>query len=624
METVPNSDAYVMVGTYGVSSGFSGIHFIYFDPSAGGIVTSKVFYISNRDMRPVDIAVVDATHFFITALIRDNLTSNGKDRIKILEVDDKGNILMDEIVESAVTTSTGYRNMYPLHSIYFSDQLYICGYIGLDYYAYSAVPYFGNQNSKLAFVLSFDPNTLSVLCNTWDYTISPIQPVRTDYDIAMRMVPIDNDNIYVTGSCNTAIAGFSGDEFPSATLSLFIDKTSLQTTAMTGFSGRPFVDQYHIGAENGSGEFGVGILPDPGGSGGFFVVGNDFTSDAHGTPSNGFAPFPEFYWLTYLDPNNGYFPPTGAISNRIGSAWDYAWLLQSLPGQDIDRFVLAGMISNTPLNSCYQVRPPSFDNYNPFLTEITPGWTGSNVSLSTHWWEFYESRLGTGVIGVNANNYRDLGGGISNIAWNPTFATRQTDFNITSDIMMSAPIFNPNNSVLNFKLVRTDKDGIVNNCDFNSTACEPLYQDLYAIDALNTNASSHTVTENAAYFSVNIYDDGTSEFKYDPDADYECDNSFYKQATSAAISEHKNRTSITPNPASDFIQIILSEETTGNVSVNLTNLVGQKIARLYNGAAEKISAQKLSIPNSIDKGLYFVTITDGNGKLISQTKLLVR
>jgi len=123
---------------------------------------------------------------------------------------------------------------------------------------------------------------------------------------------------------------------------------------------------------------------------------------------------------------------------------------------------------------------------------------------------------------------------------------------------------------------------------------------------------------------VNIHDDGTSEFKYDPDADYECDNSFYKQATSAAISEHKNRISITPNPASDFIQIILSEETTGNVSVNLTNLVGQKIARLYNGAAEKISAQKISIPNSIDKGLYFVTITDGNGKLISQTKLLVR
>src|SRR5690606_41535282 len=78
-------------------------------------------------------------------------------------------------------------------------------------------------------------------------------------------------------------------------------------------------------------------------------------------------------------------------------------LLQSLPGQDIDRFVLAGMISNTPLNSCYQVRPPSFDNYNPFLTEITPGWTGSNVSLSTHWWEFYRSEEHTSELQSREN-----------------------------------------------------------------------------------------------------------------------------------------------------------------------------------------------------------------------------
>lgn len=630
METVSNQDAYVMAGTYGLLGGLGAIHYVHYDPAMGGIVTSKIFYVTQRDLRAVDIVEDGSGYFYITGLLRDNLVSNGKDRILVLKVDISGNIASCQTLESNISSSTGYRNIYPLHSLYMDGLLYICGYVGKEYYTYPNEPYFGGDGSKKAFVLSFDPSSLSVLCNTWDYiitTLNPLQPLPvTDYDMAMRMISINDEVMYVTGSCNTAVRGSVFDEFPSATLSLFIDKNTLGPTLSYGPMTKSFVNPNAWGAANGNGEYGIDLIPDPEGSGGFFVIGNYFSSDAGGTPSAGFKPFPQFYWLTYLDPNNNWDPPTGSwpFFNRIQSSWDYAWMLQALPTENPDHFLLAGMTPHM-WYPCYQRNPSSFNNYNPILTEIRPIWTGSSISLNTNWWRFYESNLGTGIVGVNPSNYRDLGGGLSNIAWNPTFATRQRNFGITTDIMLHAPVMNPNNNLLNFKLIRTDQNGVVNDCEHTSTDCEPTYQDAYVVEAIqstSTGALYSNITPSPAFMSIQANDFDVHELNYNPTADYICDNVYYKTTSnSSVLYEHK--ISIMPNPASDFISVNLGSGFSGRISVVLQNITGQTSSLVFHGDIEDTGNPIISLPAHLHTGWYIVTITDDHTGKVSQSKLFI-
>lgn len=238
--------------------------------------------------------------------------------------------------------------------------------------------------------------------------------------------------------------------------------------------------------------------------------------------------------------------------------------------------------------------------------------------------QFYESRHGTGTIGVNNNNYKELGGGISNFAWNPTFAAKYDDPDY-NDFVINAPVFNPNQSVLNFKIIRTDAGGVVQDCSFNNTECEDVWADYNAIDMATANGNTlNPVSINEASFTVNVINHSTTGTNYPAGNDYICNSSHYRQHALTSGSQSAIASSfIFPNPANDEIAIDVESlgEETKIFTVSLLNLLGIEVAELYSGPAQDLRSKKLSV-GRFASGLYMLKVSSEK-KVVNVSKLII-
>ena len=75
----------------------------------------------------------------------------------------------------------------------------------------------------------------------------------------------------------------------------------------------------------------------------------------------------------------------------------------------------------------------------------------------------------------------------------------------------------------------------------------------------------------------------------------------------------KDKIKIFPNPVTNNGQILFRTMNSGNTSIELYNLNGQKVSDLYKGTTKK--GTDVSIPFStvnLNKGLYFAIIKNGN------------
>lgn len=622
-EAVPGTDDYVMAGTKYNGSDFNQIHFLYFQST--NMVVSKYYTLqsgSQNDIRVIDIVAADANTFYITCLYRDNFGAfSGLDRIKVLGVDASGSIILDENIGSVIGNNGHYDNIYPLHSIFLNGALFICGYVNEISSSYPYEPYYmgpvggSAPDFRKAFVIKYDigaGGTLAGKC--WDYTITG-NPQRTDYDMAIRMVPLSNGYIYVTGSCNVPVTASSTTYYPSGTLSIFLDPTTLNAISNLPFSyqGIPLVDPTY-----GDGEYGVGIIEDPN-SNGYFVIGNYFTSP-NPISQIMFYPRPSRYWFTYLD-GNSLVPPITYQPTRLTCDWPNTWLLQNLQGNSSTDFLLAGMTmsNNTTFSNCTNLSPiPSTDNLDPFLALVSPTFNFPSISLATTFQHVYLSNLGTGSESLDPNSYMRLGTGLSNVAWNPTFAARN-DLNITTDITMNAPIWNntisPNK--LNFKLIRTDQNGdIPNPCDYYTT-CTPTYHDEDA-----QQQSPNIITDD---YYVSLLDDQDYDTDYPYDQLYECDGTYYRSANpSGSLNTHSSiSVKIFPNPTKDYVNIrIMGLDKDKNVNVELISITGAHIANLYSGTVNDKENKKIALPD-LSSGLYYVRIMS-ESKVLSTQKLTIQ
>ena len=204
---IPLSDqdgnGYVVAGTYGDFEG--GIAFLHTD-NAGNVLHYKVYREPDHVKTCFDFTNHDGS-YFITALRR----ATDKDRIELIEVDAAGNILSDILITPDPASADCF---YPIHTMSHDGYLYICGYIAEGTAYPTLIDYTTN---KRAFVLKYDPATQAVIAcyryDSYNDTYSA-PPTGADYDMAVRMVPLSNGDIYVTGSCNIVRPRYDPNNIP--------------------------------------------------------------------------------------------------------------------------------------------------------------------------------------------------------------------------------------------------------------------------------------------------------------------------------------------------------------------------------------------------------------------------
>jgi hypothetical protein len=584
---------------------YSRVHFLRIDAN-GNVAASK--YHKDPDFfeeRAVDIAAVDPTHYLITSSIRRTDNNNGQqdegDKIRVIEVDQDGNHLSSSIISLPVGPNGDY-SLHPIHTLYYDNALYICGFTATPSTLIPNWPGYGTYDDKKAFVIKYSPSQGVVLrANVYDwlYIASPFPANRPkhDYDIAMRLVPMSNGNVFVTGSCNAWGGVPSMPGYSSGTMCMEINKNSLYVEREQPFTAP--------GGDLGVYEYGVGMVEK---GDNLYVIGNNFThnyTDA-GTTSAEFDMTPRNLWVTRVEmlPTDFSVVTTGNIPDRTQLySINNAWALQTLPAVDPNPtiltdpkpFVIAGLQTNDDCNGATNI--PTVNNINPFLNELEIGWDVTTGITRTHkQWTYYRNQTGT-------TGYPEMGWGLSNIGWNPTFAARASDID---EIHMSAPKWDPTNNVLNLKYINAFASTHLTECNSETQPCAPgFYTQKVTNGELGT---THTLKLWYYPFDVQLFlntsfDENLITFGNDP-----CTpgNSYKPSGINDANQILSQLVTLYPNPATNSITLA---NATGKFVI--TDVTGRK--QLEGDLAGNASIDISSFAN----GMYLISIVDEKG--ISQT-----
>ena len=76
--------------------------------------------------------------------------------------------------------------------------------------------------------------------------------------------------------------------------------------------------------------------------------------------------------------------------------------------------------------------------------------------------------------------------------------------------------------------------------------------------------------------------------------------------------EPLSRVNIFPNPSLGDVNILISNIKNKNISVTLLDILGQEVKNLYQGEVIQDNLQIETNLNSLDKGVYFINVSEGN------------
>lgn len=608
-----NGDEYVVAGTFADFDG--GIRFAHMDP-AGNVLQSYVYREPNHPKACFDFTKTPHS-YFITCLRRDAI----QDCIELIEVNEQGTILSDKLIIPSPGSADGF---YPIHTMYYMSKLYICGYQtegtgyphGVDY-----------TTQKKAFVLAYDPATQTVTsCFRLDTYNSTGSNPGSDYDMAVRMVPTNSGNIYVTGSCNIVRplynpalvphGGYNEHEFTSGTMNMLVQPNLL--SAFTTYN-TPLAEPYsanNVGnyITQNVGECGYSMIEK---NGVYFVAGNNYLADSATVPTS------RNYEFTAVNPSNLNPMGTGSNSRWRYAAFDYIWGLQTLKSSTGD-FTMAGMTSNLP-PQCQGQIVTSDSNCNPFIANYNISFTGNSISLQRNYSRFYRSLLGTGKTS-QVGNYAATQAWLYNNTWSCNLASVRL-IGGTTNWTLTAPIWNPTTNKLNYKLIQGDNIGSVPTCPTSNTGC---FSDVSNTTAVVVPLSSYvaqsqtpTINYQDRYLPYptgvsNGYNDVNTYFPY---STIDCPvGPYYKLAETQPNVKTLVVVSLSPNPAYNTINVQLTGESK-QVQLILLDIAGREVAKLYNGDANQLNQTKLLLPK-LTTGLYFVHIT-ANGNKLPVQKLMI-
>lgn len=558
---------------------------------------SKQFNDPDYDERAVGAHFIQGApdNIVIVAARIDTTLIDTLDGIELLRVDGLGNLT------SALKIMSVDNNLYPLGSLEDNGVLYICGYATKKTTSnYPQRPEF--QTRKQILVIKYNIGSNLVLASRlFDYT--PPGPLTVhDYDMATRMKMLSNGNLFVTGSCNTQTPG-STDNF-SGTLSLVLDN-ALNIVADQPFSSftPPYMTTPRL---EDVAESGFDIIEDPG-TGGYFIFGNRLLA------SSSYRPQPMFFHITYVDAAMNPYPRNRYMFHDF----DYAWGVNTVEGDNPKQAILSGYQSNlfypTPNNQL----PISNNNVNPFLAkyDLSYDFFLGSISAIPVYWSTILSDAGTGMPGVDPNNFWDQGDYFSNVAWGPVTTARDLQF--SGNVFLSGPIWGAGNDKLHMKMINTDRDGRIQACPFedNNRPKEHIY-DATASSLYATVFQSNFATI-APYYTEH-------ENNVRPDRILDCTNDWVFKPTAVNDPVTDAGMAVMPNPAHDYIIVDPGTASAAEsiVTVTLTDMTGRKIADLYKGKRSGLQQHKLNLPE-IAAGLYLINL-DNSGGLMKTQKLAVQ
>lgn len=596
MDVLEGSANTILAGTVFAPSGETSIHLMLSDNST---VPGNTFVTTRLDDPGFDERAIDA-HFWrgniddliIIASRRD--VNGGPMMIEVLRADGIG-----QVVSGNIIFDKAGENLHPLGTAMEGDQLYICGYTTL-----SGGPWIPDyRTSKEIFIVQYDLSQERVV-KSFRHDYPAVAP-GNDYDMATRIKILSNGNIFVTGSCN--VDDPSVPLYDSLSKGYYCGTLSLTLDAGLNIIYDKPVSAYLPVVGGGTniiarGEAGFDITEDPVGNG-YFIFSNTFVAEAH-TP----IPLMQPFHVTFVD-NNMDVP--AAMQNRYrGPGFDVVWGVNLVPGNIDATTILSGYQNSRPWpNSPFPTLP---SNINPFLAELKLEYNGV-IDVQALYFSTILSNEGTGDPLLYPNNFTDLGGYFSNLAWGPPNARR--DLSYARGIYLSAPIWNPDGfSHLNMKMINAWEDGTVN-CPIDK-----LQAGGDVVNAWQCNGGVQTldIADNARYYTE-------QDFSFDPDNIYECYDASGVFRPTGIASRDGIIASVTlsPNPAQDYI-VATVEGLTGDaaVSITLTDITGKQLGILYDGKATGLNENRIKLPQ-LPAGLYLVVIGNKDHSIATK-KLEIR
>jgi len=79
--------------------------------------------------------------------------------------------------------------------------------------------------------------------------------------------------------------------------------------------------------------------------------------------------------------------------------------------------------------------------------------------------------------------------------------------------------------------------------------------------------------------------------------------------------EPLSRVNVFPNPSVGDVNILISNIKNKNISVSLLDILGKEVKNLYEGQVIQDNLQIETNLNGLDKGIYFINISEGNSVL---------
>lgn len=532
-------------------------------------------------------------------------------------------------------------------------------------------PYPGFHTKKAAFVIALDVtnNTFGSIINAkyYDYILtggSSNNP-EFDFDIAMRLTELSSSHpmypgdIHVTGSVNAltgASNGSSATFVRSATMNMIVDNWTLVINA-----GQHFIAQGN-GDGYGTSEYGVGFVEKSYGTiSDCYVIGNKYK----GLPAGGAGGYTQWQWpgihagfniepdgvtLTHTTWLGATLSSPFALSQR--ALFDKGYAVQVLESKGdfqpptssttVKTFLVAGMYHDGSTGF------PAHSNYIPFLWDMTavfslPGNVSGTMAIpptGVYQDNSFLNLTGTGDPATFSNNYLTEGTvGLQGMGWNPTFAAR-AGLAVGQDIALNAPKFsrdlagnNPTRFFLGLKTMYVD--GVSgsappyihldnSSCQAGYTPSTPTLEYIQPYDDEQVGNIELDLTLYGTPLSLSVDKEQYDEYGLISTALGDCNSGVYKHHTTgigktagAAV------TKVYPNPAKDVVTVELSGNIgqTDKIKVQLVNMQGQLIGRLYNGTAIGMHPM-LQLPAVAD-GLYFVQVY-ANGVLVHTEKLAIQ
>lgn len=218
-------------------------------------------------------------------------------------------------------------------------------------------------------------------------------------------------------------------------------------------------------------EYGIGLVQRGADN---YIIGNNATQMTLPDPRfpNNFRFATTAFWVTRIDAN---FNFTTSGNTRYIFANDNNCALGTLESATPGNYIVYG---HQTFDHCFNVYSAVPDSIRPFLVDMNTVFTGGNIVANVNNWVHYNTQTGTGAASTGTpNSYPKLGGGISNIFWNPAFAARKS---VADDIVMSAPRWQPAAGSaparLNLKSMRVHNASLtVPQCPSGFTMALPCY-----------------------------------------------------------------------------------------------------------------------------------------------------